>query len=71
MFGLGAGELLLLIAVIALVGGPSAVRKAARGFQQFQKVKSKMTPQGLLEEIVADDPPKKKRSPKKEPSGSD
>lgn len=65
MFGLGPLELLLVVAVVALVGGPSAVKQIARLFQSAQKAKSELTGQALLGRIL--EPDEKPARPKKRP----
>ncbi len=69
MFGLGVGELLLLIAVIALIGGPAAVMKVARLLQTAQRAKSELTGKAVLGKIIeagdAAQRPKKKRKKKR------
>jgi Sec-independent protein translocase protein TatA len=71
MFGLGVGELLLLGAIIALVGGPTAIPKIVRALRSVQKAKSELTGKALLGRLMADDDepqakPKPKR-PRKKP----
>lgn len=68
MFGLGPLELLLIVAVVALVGGPSAVKQIARLFQTAQKAKSELTGQAILGRILEpDDKPRTKKKRKKPP----
>jgi Sec-independent protein translocase protein TatA len=65
MFGLGPGELLLLAAVIALVGGPSAIKKVFGWMQSAQKARSQLTGKALLGKLLEDEPDK---APAKKPS---
>ena len=62
MMGLGPGELLLLVAVIALVGGPSAIKKVFGWVRSFQKARSQLTTKALIGKLMEEpeaDPPKK------------
>jgi Sec-independent protein translocase protein TatA len=67
MFGLGPGEIAILVAIVALIGGPAAVKKLARAFQTAQKAKSELTGKALLGKILDEDesPPKKKKRKKR------
>ncbi len=67
MFGLGVGELLLLVGVIAFLGGPKAVKTLARAFQTAHKAKNELTGQALIGKILDpdDEPPKKKKRRRK------
>ena len=58
MFGLGMGELLVLVAVVALVGGPAAVMKLGRAARSAQRVKSQLTGKALIGKILGDEPPR-------------
>lgn len=60
MFGLGMGELLLLVAVVALIGGPAAVMKLGRAARSAQRMKGQLTGKALLGKMLDDDEPKKK-----------
>ena len=73
MFGLGVGELVLLIAVVALVGGPAAVMSIAKLLKTAHKAKSELTGQAILGRMLEDPPPpkrKKRRKKKKRPRSS-
>jgi Sec-independent protein translocase protein TatA len=56
MFGLGIGEILLLAAVVALVGGPAAVMKLGRAARSAHRMKSRLTKKALLDELLDDEP---------------
>lgn len=65
MFGLGTMEIVILIAVIALVGGPSAVKKVFRAARSFQKAKSELTGKAVLGRILDDDAPSRPKGKRK------
>ena len=52
MFGLGPWELLLVVGVIMLLGGPSLVKKLFGVARDVQKVRSQLTPQALLKQVI-------------------
>lgn len=52
MFGLGVGELLLLLAVVALVGGPSAIKSVVRAARTVSRVKSDLSGKVLLDKVL-------------------
>ena len=65
-FGLGVGELLLLVGVVALLGGPAAVIKLARMYKSAQQAKSELTGKAILDKIMTpDDKPKRKKKRRK------
>lgn len=67
-FGLGATEILIILAVVTLLFGPKGVGKLVKGAQKAQKLKSDLSPQGMLKKLVEepeDDEPKPKKAKKK------
>ena len=67
-FGLGATEILIILAVVTLLFGPKGVGKLVRGAQKANKLKSQFTPQGMLNKLIEepeDDGPKVKKAKKK------
>jgi len=67
-FGLGATEILIILAVVTLLFGPKGVGKLVRGAKKAHKLKSDLSPQGMLQKLVEepeDDEPKPKKSKKK------
>ena len=72
MFGLGIGELVLLIAVVALIGGPAAVMKLGRLAKGAQRAKSELTGKAMLGRILDPGEPRrtkpKRKKRKKRPS---
>jgi Sec-independent protein translocase protein TatA len=66
MFGLGPTELLLILAVIALVGGPKAVKKIVGLARQANNAKNELTSKAIIDRVLEDEPkPKKKRRKKR------
>lgn len=60
------GELILLIGVVALIGGPTAVMKLAKMVKSVHRAKSELTGKAVLDKIM--DPgeaPKKKKKKRK------
>jgi len=66
-FGLGATEILIILAVVTLLFGPKGVGKLVKGAQRANKLKRQLSPQAMLSQLVEspdDDAPKKKSNPK-------
>lgn len=67
MFGLSPMELLLLVGVVALVGGPAAVMKAGRLVRSAHQAKSQLTTKAIMGKILEaepdeDAPPRKRKN---------
>jgi len=65
MFGLGPGELLVLLAIIAVVGGPKAVKKIVGLARQANKAKNELTGQAIIDRVLDDDPKPRRKTRKK------
>ena len=55
MFGLGPWEILAIVGVIAVMGGPSMVKKLFGYARTAQKVRSQLTPQAMLRRVLEED----------------
>jgi len=55
MFGLGPIEILILVGIIALVGGPSAVKKVVRTVRSFHRARSQLTGKAVIGRLLDDD----------------
>ena len=68
MFGLGPMEILILVGIIALVGGPSAVKMVFRSVRSLHQAKSQLTGKAVIGRLLDDDTPSKPKRKRKRKS---